>query len=80
MAQWVALRPLFEVCERETGYGGGGGAGGRRGGAKIRHRNNFGPPWQTHEKLKGGGGSVGIWARIRNQNWKGERGRGGYPH
>ena len=23
--QWVALRPLFEVCERETGYEGGGG-------------------------------------------------------
>ena len=20
--QWVALRPLFEVCARETGYGG----------------------------------------------------------
>ena len=24
MAQWVALRPLFEVCARETGYEGGG--------------------------------------------------------
>ena len=24
MAKWVALRPLFEVCARETGYGGGG--------------------------------------------------------
>ena len=24
VAQWVALRPLFEVYERETGYEGGG--------------------------------------------------------
>ena len=24
VAQWVALHPLFEVCERETGYEGGG--------------------------------------------------------
>ena len=23
-AQWVALRPLFEVCARDTGYEGGG--------------------------------------------------------
>ena len=24
VAQWVMLRPIFEVCERETGYEGGG--------------------------------------------------------
>ena len=24
VAQWVALRPLFDVCARETGYEGGG--------------------------------------------------------
>ena len=24
VAQWVALRPLFELCPRETGYEGGG--------------------------------------------------------
>ena len=24
VAQWVALRPLFEVCAREKGYEGGG--------------------------------------------------------
>ena len=24
VAQWVALRPLFEVCARDTGYKGGG--------------------------------------------------------
>ena len=23
VSQWVALRPLFEVCARETGYEGG---------------------------------------------------------
>ena len=23
VAQWVALRPLFEICARETGYEGG---------------------------------------------------------
>ena len=24
MAEWVALRPILEVCNRETGYKGGG--------------------------------------------------------
>ena len=24
VAEWVALRPIFEVCEKETGYEGGG--------------------------------------------------------
>ena len=24
MAEWVALRPILEVCDRETGYEGGG--------------------------------------------------------
>ena len=24
MAEWVALRPIFDVCEREMGYEGGG--------------------------------------------------------
>ena len=25
VVEWVALRPIFEVCEKETGYKGGGG-------------------------------------------------------
>ena len=24
VAEWVALRPILEVCEKETGYEGGG--------------------------------------------------------
>ena len=24
VSQWVALRPIFEVCERDQGYEGGG--------------------------------------------------------
>ena len=24
VAEWVALRPVYEVCEKETGYDGGG--------------------------------------------------------
>ena len=24
VAEWVALRPIFEVCAKETGYKGGG--------------------------------------------------------
>ena len=24
VVEWVALRPIFEVCEKETGYKGGG--------------------------------------------------------
>ena len=42
-----------------------GGGGGRRGGAKRRRKNNFGTPWQTRRKLKGGGGALGRWACIR---------------
>ena len=44
VAQWVALRPLFEVCTREKGYE-GVGKGGGIGGAKRRQKNKFGPPW-----------------------------------
>ena len=67
VAQWVALRPLFEVCARETGYEGGG----RR--RKVWWRQeatekNFGPPWKTRGKLKGGGGgAVGRWECIRTE-------------
>ena len=52
------------------------GTGGRRGGAKMRKRNNFGPPWKTRGKLRGGG-LVGRWAHSRNQNDEGEGGWGG---
>ena len=37
VSQYVELRPLFEVYERETGYKGGGR---RCGGSKRRQRNN----------------------------------------
>ena len=55
VVQWVVLRPLFEVCARYKGYE----VGGRR--RKVWWRqeateNNFGPPWNTRGKLKGGGG------------------------
>ena len=43
VAQWVPLRPLFEVCARETGYEGGG----RRRNFWWRQeatKNNFRPP------------------------------------
>ena len=33
----------------------GEGKGGRLDGAKIHHRNNFGPPWQNLIRLRGGG-------------------------
>ena len=51
VAQWVALRPLFEVCARETENEGGG----RRRKAWWRQeatKKNFGPPWKTRGKLK----------------------------
>ena len=35
VAEWVALRPILEVCDIETGYEGGGGAG-IHGGGKQR--------------------------------------------
>ena len=36
-----------------------------RGGLKRRRENNFGTPCEIIGKLKGGGGSVGIWACSR---------------
>ena len=39
VAQWVALRLLFEVCMWDTG-----GGVGRCGVAKRRQKNNLGPP------------------------------------
>ena len=57
----------FEVCAREIGYEGGGQM------RKVWWRQeatekNFRPPWNTHGKLKGGGGAVGRWACIRTTN------------
>ena len=75
MAQLVALRPLFEVFASETGYK----RGERRREAwwiQEAKEKNFGPPWQTHGKLRGRG-LVRRWAHSRNRNWKGEGGRGG---
>ena len=64
MAQWVALRPLFELCARETRY---------EGGERSRKvwwiqeatEKNFKPPWKTHRELKGVGGAVGRWSFSR---------------
>ena len=36
VAEWVALRPILEVCDIETGYEGGGGGAGIHGGGKHR--------------------------------------------
>ena len=50
VAQWVALRPLFEVCARETGY-----EGGRRSRKEWWRQEatekNFRSPWKTSGKL-----------------------------
>ena len=43
-----------------------GGGGGRCSGAKRQRKNNFGPPWNTRGKIKGGGGAVGRWVCSRN--------------
>ena len=75
VAQWVALRPLVEVCVRETGYEGGGRRSKVCCGTKRRRKNNFRPPRKTHGELKGGG-AVGRWAcsktatrRERKYGW-----------
>ena len=39
-------------------------------------KKNFGPPWKTRGKLKGGGGRVEIWACIRTATGR-ERKSGG---
>ena len=64
VAQWVELRPLFDVCEKGKGYNGGG----LRRKAWWRQEateKNFGPTWQNCGKLKGGLVSVGRWALSR---------------
>ena len=71
MAQGVALRPLFEVCKRETGYEGEG----RR--KKVwwhqeATEKNFRPTWKTRGKLKGGVEAVGRWAFSRTSNGGGK--------
>ena len=42
-----------------------GGGGGSCGGANRQQKNNFGPPWQTHGKLKVGVVAVGRWTCSR---------------
>ena len=42
-----------------------GGAGGSCGGSNRQLKNNFGKPWKTHGKLKGGGGAAGKWSCSR---------------
>ena len=43
-----------------------GDKGEMRGGNKRKWKNNFGPPWMTRGKIKGGeGGAVARWACSR---------------
>ena len=74
MAQWLALSPLFEMCVQGKQGTKGEGAGGRFGGAKRYQRNKFGPPWQTHGKLRGGGAAERM---SHSRNWRRKGGRVG---
>ena len=72
MEHWVALRPLFEVCENEKGYKGSGS-----------RREDWWRQEATEKQLRAtladlqeakGSRLVGIWARSKNR--KGEGGWG----
>ena len=71
MAKWVALRPLFEMCARETWYE---GVGCRREACrhKMHQRNKFGPPWKYWGRLRGRG-ALGRMSRSRNRRREGGR-------
>ena len=65
MTEWVALRPILEVCDRGTGYKGGG---------RVRE------PWwkQTAATNHLGDTLKDILAVARERRWKsGRRGGGG---
>ena len=65
MAEWVALCPILEVCDRETGYEGGG-----------RRRE----PWwgKTAARNQLSATLKYILAEAKERHWKyGRRGRGG---
>ena len=83
MAQWVALRPLFEVCAGGKGYKRGGGGEGTHGGVKRQRRNSFRQPWQECCGRLRVGGARERTACSRNQKVEGGRigksaCRGGY--
>ena len=75
MAQWVALRPLFGVCARDTLYEGGGHRRKAWWRQDLTDKNSR-PTWHTCRKLKRGGLLVGVWecsrtatGRERKSGW-----------
>ena len=66
VTQWVALRPVFEICAGETGYKGGGHrreAWWRQGAAD----KNFGQPWKKYCGMQVVGGNGNGKPHSRNQ-------------
>ena len=57
MAQRLALRPLFKVCARETGYTGGG----RRGGGVVEPRGDREKLWATLADSREAKGRRIVW-------------------
>ena len=55
VAQWVALRPLFEVCAREKGYEGGGSRREDLWRQEVIEKRLRAPWQESSGRLRGGG-------------------------
>ena len=64
VAEWVALRPIFEVCKKETRYEGEGKLREPWGGRGMQS-NNWSPRWKTFWQQ---------WGRVGNGNLTGVAG------
>ena len=72
MEQWVALWPIFEVCARETGYG-GEGAGGMRGGSMRLWRHSSGQHWRKYHGDPGGDNRMKVTRSRGREGDSGDR-------
>ena len=63
MVEWVALRPIFDVCTRDMGYKGGGEAPGA-----VAETGSSVETDEGHYRRDFGGGKGAAVIRIR-QTW-----------
>ena len=69
VSQWVALRPIFEACAGDKGYG-GGDVGRIYGVTKRQHISSLGQLWKKYRGKHGGGNRM-RYPRSRSQGKSG---------